>query len=110
LSAQSLLTPIPSPPADGGSTPSPLSAPPIEPFSADGGNFNPDQGLFGFAGLPGGGTNFVLPGGVPGPLPPVTTPSDGGNINPDQGMFAALNNAIDTLPPAGNLNPDQGIS
>jgi hypothetical protein len=119
LSPQSITTPIPPPdggtpaPPDGG-TPTPPPFPMI-PFSPDGGNFNPEEGLFVMQGLPGGGTNQQiqgsLPGGVQGPiLGPITDPNGAaGNFNSNEGLFAALNNAVDTMPPQGNLNPNQGI-
>ncbi|HKD46428.1 MAG TPA: hypothetical protein VKB67_01960, partial [Rhizomicrobium sp.] len=117
--AQSLVAPIP-PPADGVS-----SAPIITPeptFQLEGfdggapGNFNFEGGLFGNQGLPGGSTS--MPGGVPiipllaadgAGFPDGEPPVTAGNFNPQEGLFAAINNAVDTGPPAGNINPNQGI-
>ena len=94
-------TPIP--PADGG-----LPSIPNIPLESDGPNFNPESGLFGSPGTPGGAANQVvnqsLPGGVQGPvLGPIMDPNgagppqpDGANQNPNEGLYSVLNNAIDT--------------
>jgi hypothetical protein len=131
LTAAALAAPIPSAPSapdgtpgagggggDGGAlTPSADGAGPLpipgQPFLGGGPNFNPESGVFGMPGTPGGPVPPSLPGNVPGPiLGPISQPDmmqqpDGANTNP--GLYQVLNNAIDTADGA-NINPNQGIS
>jgi hypothetical protein len=93
ISPQQLIQPIPGAPGGGTqgtpaapAAPSPFVPPGPPPLEDIGfGNINPNAGLFGIPGLPGGATG--VPGGIPGPVPPPPNP----NL-----VFDALNNAVDT--------------